>query len=131
MSSPSWQLIFHEAPIPIGFAVSVGVSSAKLLSGGSMNPARSLGPAVVSNTWHAHWIYWVAPLTASIVVGVLYKLIFLSKYLLEKNELVQNALQRREVHPLFTHGVSLHGNGTGLTTQVDGHATEKRNGHNV
>ncbi|KAI9004669.1 aquaporin-like protein [Gaertneriomyces semiglobifer] len=66
------------APIPIGFSIVVGVLLAGNLTGGSMNPARSLGPAVVSGTWTKQWVYWVGPLLASIVVGSLYKLLFLS-----------------------------------------------------
>ncbi|KAJ3049664.1 hypothetical protein HK097_009371 [Rhizophlyctis rosea] len=66
------------APIPIGFAVVVGVIIAGGVTGGSMNPARSFGPAVVSNTWKGHWVYWAAPILAAIVVALLYKLIFLS-----------------------------------------------------
>ncbi|KAL7748044.1 hypothetical protein RI367_006590 [Sorochytrium milnesiophthora] len=66
------------APLPIGFAVLVGVLVGKPLTGGSMNPARSFGPALVSDTWHAQWVYWAAPLTSSIVVGILYKLLFFS-----------------------------------------------------
>jgi aquaporin Z len=36
-------------------------------SGTSTNPARSLGPAVVSGQWHAYWLYWAAPLTGSLL----------------------------------------------------------------
>ena len=25
-------------------------------TGGSLNPARSLGPAVISNKWNYHWV---------------------------------------------------------------------------
>ncbi|KAJ3281802.1 hypothetical protein HK104_011271 [Borealophlyctis nickersoniae] len=66
------------APIPIGFTVTAGVLIGGLVSGGSMNPARTFGPAVISNTWTANWLYWIAPFTAALVVGILYKLIFLS-----------------------------------------------------
>ncbi|HEV2352615.1 MAG TPA: MIP/aquaporin family protein [Puia sp.] len=32
------------------------------LSGTSTNPARTLGPAVVSGVWTDWWLYWIAPL---------------------------------------------------------------------
>jgi aquaporin Z len=35
------------------------------LSGTSTNPARSLGPAVVSGTWTCWWLYWLAPLAGA------------------------------------------------------------------
>ncbi|KAJ3049344.1 Aquaporin-4 [Rhizophlyctis rosea] len=66
------------APIPIGFAVVVGVIIAGGVTGGSMNPARSIGPAVISNTWEGNWVYWAAPSAAAISVALLYKLVFLS-----------------------------------------------------
>lgn len=39
------------------------------VSGTSTNPARSLGPAVVSGQWQAWWIYWVGP-AAGALLGV-------------------------------------------------------------
>jgi aquaporin Z len=32
------------------------------ISGTSCNPARSLGPALISGQWHGSWIYWVGPM---------------------------------------------------------------------
>merc|ERR1739848_409834 len=42
------------APIPIGFAVILGILATGNLSG-SMNPARSIGPAVAAGYWHVHY----------------------------------------------------------------------------
>jgi MIP family channel proteins len=43
------------------------------LTGASMNPARSLGPAAVGGIWTAHWLYWVAPLLGMIVAARSYE----------------------------------------------------------
>lgn len=45
-------------------------------SGCSMNPARTFGPALVNNYWDNHWLYWVAPILANIVVATFYRLVF-------------------------------------------------------
>ena len=42
------------------------------VSGTSTNPARSLGPSVVSGMWSGWWIYWIGPLAgllAAVAVG--------------------------------------------------------------
>ena len=43
------------------------------LSGTSLNPARSFGPALVSWSWEFHWIYWVAPLLGSVLAVLLFR----------------------------------------------------------
>ncbi len=58
------------AALAIGFTVLLAVMFAGPASGASMNPARSLGPALVSGTWAHQWIYVVGPLAGS-VCGVL------------------------------------------------------------
>ncbi len=35
------------------------------ISGTSTNPARSLGPSVISGQWEGWWIYWIGPLTGA------------------------------------------------------------------
>jgi aquaporin Z len=42
------------------------------ISGTSTNPARSLGPAVVSGEWNGWWIYWVGPLIGTLVAIVVF-----------------------------------------------------------
>jgi aquaporin related protein len=50
-------------------------------TGGSLNPARSFGPAVVVHAFERyHWIYWVGPMTGSLLAVVLYKLIKALEY---------------------------------------------------
>jgi len=51
---------FTPALFPFLYAVMVFLEAP--ISGTSTNPARSLGPAVVSSTWQAWWIYWAGPL---------------------------------------------------------------------
>ncbi|VDI22932.1 Hypothetical predicted protein [Mytilus galloprovincialis] len=41
-----------------------------------MNPARSLGSAVASNSFNDHWVYWVAPILGGVIAAVLYKFLF-------------------------------------------------------
>ena len=49
------------APFAIGITVFAGALVTGPLTGGSFNPARTLGPAVVGGIWTAHWLYWLAP----------------------------------------------------------------------
>jgi len=50
------------AAIAIGMAVALDVLMGGPLTGASMNPARSLGPALVGGRWDSHWVYWAAPI---------------------------------------------------------------------
>jgi MIP family channel proteins len=61
--------------LAIGLAVTIGALFAGPLTGGSMNPARTLGPAVVSGTWSMVWIYLAAPVVGSIAAMFGYELV--------------------------------------------------------
>ncbi|BFG24451.1 hypothetical protein CerSpe_107250 [Prunus speciosa] len=64
------------APIAIGFIVGANILAAGPFSGGSMNPARSFGPAVASGDFHDNWIYWVGPLIGGGLAGLIYGNVF-------------------------------------------------------
>lgn len=68
------------APIAIGFIVGANILAAGPFSGGSMNPARSSGPAVVSGNLSGNWIYWVGPLIGGGLAGLIYGDIFIGSY---------------------------------------------------
>lgn len=63
------------APFALGATVFAGALVTGPLTGGSFNPARTLGPAVAGGGWTAHWLYWLAP-TLGMIVGMhLYELL--------------------------------------------------------
>jgi len=49
------------------------------LTGASMNPARTLGPALASGFWEFHWIYWAGPIIGGIIAGLIMNYIFVKK----------------------------------------------------
>eukprot|EP00850_Spirogloea_muscicola_P013388 SM000090S24350 [mRNA] locus=s90:524146:528597:+ [translate_table: standard] len=63
------------APIPIGMAVLAGILVGGPYTGGSMNPARSLGPAVISGLFaRPFWIYLAGPTIGAILAALFYRL---------------------------------------------------------
>lgn len=63
----------------IGLTVMVDILAIGRLTGASMNPARSFGPAVVTNIYEGQLIYWSAPIVGAIVAAVLYDRLFLPR----------------------------------------------------
>lgn len=63
------------APFAIGATVFAGALVTGPLTGGSFNPARSLGPALVGGIWTAHWLYWAAPILGMVIAMRLYEVL--------------------------------------------------------
>lgn len=63
----------QAAAIAIGGAVAAGALVGGPVSGASMNPARSLGPALVSGIFDDLWIYLIAPPVGAILGVLVYR----------------------------------------------------------
>ena len=49
------------------------------LTGASVNPARTFGPALISGFWEFHWMYWAAPILGGIIAGLIMNYVFVKK----------------------------------------------------
>jgi MIP family channel proteins len=61
------------AAIAIGATVALDALWGGPISGASMNPARSFGPALVTGIWTNQWIYWFAPFIGATLGALIYK----------------------------------------------------------
>lgn len=61
----------------IGLTVFMDILVGGGLTGAAMNPARALGPALVSGDFTNHWIYWVGPVLGAIVAALLQDLVMI------------------------------------------------------
>lgn len=75
-TDPNRGMAGYGVPLAIGICVFICLMHGIPSSGASLNPARSLGPAVVMNLWRDHWIYWVAPTLGGLLATCTYKLFF-------------------------------------------------------
>lgn len=62
----------RAAALAIGATVGLEALFAGPVSGASMNPARSLGPALIAGVWTAQWVYLVAPAFGAVIAARLY-----------------------------------------------------------
>jgi len=63
------------APIPIGLAVFMAHVLCIPITGCSINPTRSFGPAFISGTWTDHWIWWAGPLSGAALASLVWLLL--------------------------------------------------------
>lgn len=59
--------------LAIGLTVGLDALFGGNISGASMNPARSFGPALATFDFSFHWIYWLAPIFGAIVGAFVYE----------------------------------------------------------
>ena len=68
-----------------GFAIGLTITADILiggpLTGASMNPARTFGPAVAANFWDNHLVYWIGPLCGAVIAGLVF-----GWYLMDKKQ---------------------------------------------
>lgn len=63
----------------IGLVVTLDILAIGPLTGASMNPARSFGPALASGIFEGQFIYWTAPSVGSILAALLYDTLFIRR----------------------------------------------------
>jgi MIP family channel proteins len=65
--------------LAIGFTIAADILAIGPLTGASMNPARSFGPAVASGVYEAQLLYWAAPITGALIASLLYEFLFMRR----------------------------------------------------
>jgi MIP family channel proteins len=83
VSSVFGTAVSSEAPKIGGFGIGLAIFVSALVAGGltgaALNPARALGPAVVSWTFHSQAVYWIGPAIGGAFAGWLWKMFLLPK----------------------------------------------------
>jgi aquaporin related protein len=69
------------APVGIGLALFIAELVAVYYTGGSLNSARSFGPAAIAHNFTSHhWVYWVGPFVGSVLAVGFYQLMKILEY---------------------------------------------------
>ncbi|MDP6604664.1 MAG: aquaporin [Dehalococcoidia bacterium] len=65
--------------LAIGLVLTMDILAGGPLTGAAMNPARSLGPALVNGFWDDHFVYWVGPIVGAVLAALLYHHAFMDE----------------------------------------------------
>jgi MIP family channel proteins len=67
--------------LAIGATIALDILFGGPLTGGSMNPARTFGPALASGHWNNHIVYWAGPMLGGALAGLIY-----GQFLIKQNK---------------------------------------------
>lgn len=65
------------AGLAIGLTITVDILIGGPVTGAAMNPARAFGPALASQNWANHFVWWIGPLLGGILAGLVYDTAYL------------------------------------------------------
>jgi MIP family channel proteins len=65
--------------LAIGFTLSAAILAIGPFTGGSLNPARSFGPAVASGILEGQAVYWIGPIVGAVAAALLYDTLFIRR----------------------------------------------------
>jgi hypothetical protein len=87
------------APLVVGLTYAGVTLFALPYTGGSINTARSFGPAIVNGIWAHHWVYWFGPIIGGVCGGAVYDVIFSTKSSFKRITACFTVFHRRDDEP--------------------------------
>lgn len=65
--------------LAVGLTIAADILAIGPLTGASMNPARSLGPALVSGVWEGQMIYWIGPIAGAVLAALAWEYVLVER----------------------------------------------------